>query len=409
MRRRRTRRDAAPEATVYLTHKGGSRYLLRFYANPEDSKRTERSIHCTSRREAERERAALEEELSAGLYTDDRLSWYAFRTKYETERLPALAEKSGAAWRTAANALEEHCKPTWLVEVTPALMSRFAARLRKSQAVRETSIASYLRTIRAAINWGARLKLCHKLDVSVAALVPRAKGVSKLMRSRPIVGEERDRLQQATEKVRPHDAEAWRRLLRALPESALRVSELLGLSWDDGQPLSIDASDVYPVIRIASPGEKSHQDRLLPISRDFWRVLCETPEGERTGPAFPIRGRRGQMSAGHVIKIIGQIGRKAGVITDPTTGKCASSHDIGKRAFATHWGAHLSENELAELMRHESSATTKRYYYAPHAQALAARLWQEANPEQKSGTKSGKGQNLAPTEQPADDTNHAGE
>ena len=57
------------------------------------------------------------------------------------------------------------------------------------------------------------------------------------------------------------------------------------------------------------------------------------------------------------------------------TGTCATSHDIGRRAFATRMGQVLTLAELKDWMRHESATTTLNYYHLPAAMQLAARVW----------------------------------
>jgi hypothetical protein len=63
------------------------------------------------------------------------------------------------------------------------------------------------------------------------------------------------------------------------------------------------------------------------------------------------------------------------VLTDASTNKHATSHDIRRRAFTSRLGRRLSTAELSKWMRHTSSDTTLRYYHAPTTEELAGRVW----------------------------------
>ncbi len=196
-------------------------------------------------------------------------------------------------------------------------------------------------------------------------------GVSKLARSRPVTLEEFERILTCVPKVRARDPELGVSFLKGLWEGGFRLEELVRLSWDSGQPLSIDAAGKFPLVRILSEGEKAHHDRLQPITPEFWDLLCETPLEKRYGPAFPL-----PCGSKRACRIVSDIGRRAGVVTDPSSGKCATSHDIGRRALTTRLGECLTESQLAQWMRHESPETTRQYYNLPTAMSLSAKLWE---------------------------------
>ena len=86
-----------------------------------------------------------------------------------------------------------------------------------------------------------------------------------MMKGRPITGEEFDRLIMAVEKVRPQDAEQWRRILWGLWLSGLRSSEAVFLSWDLDAPFSIDLSGRQPAFLIRAEAQKSRKDERVPL------------------------------------------------------------------------------------------------------------------------------------------------
>jgi integrase len=137
------------------------------------------------------------------------------------------------------------------------------------------------------------------------------------------------------------------------------------------------------MLRVPAELEKGNADRLLPIAPEFAIMLAETPEGQRTGPVFPLPGRRPgqpeQPKAHRISRIVSQIGEKAGVRVyvdpkDPEKVKYASAHDL-RRAFGERWAARLMPAQLMELMRHESIETTLRFYVGTDAQRTADAAW----------------------------------
>ena len=206
----------------------------------------------------------------------------------------------------------------------------------------------------------------------------RAKG-GKVMKGRPITGEEFDRmLGKVPDVVGESVAPSWIHYLRGLWWSGLRLAESLELYWDRDDRLCVDLSGRHPMLRIPAALEKGHQDRLLPIAPEFAEMLMETPQGERTGRVLRPRGCRAggeRLSTDRVSKTVVAIGRKAGGVVDKASGKFASAHDL-RRSFGERWAARIMPQQLMELMRHENIETTTRYYVGRNAQSTAAILWQ---------------------------------
>ena len=88
--------------------------------------------------------------------TLDRLGWKSVRRRYEEEKLALHPPDTRGAFATAAKHVEDLLAPVYLDQLDAATMSRFQAALfGKGLAV--ASVASYLREIRAFLNWADRM------------------------------------------------------------------------------------------------------------------------------------------------------------------------------------------------------------------------------------------------------------
>jgi site-specific recombinase XerD len=232
--------------------------------------------------------------------------------------LASLSPNTAETAATTFNHLEKLINPKNLQVLDATILSRFQAALRKT-GIKETSIASHLRHLRAALSWAVAMQL---LPVRPDIQMPkRARGRS-LMRGRPITSEEFDRLLAAVPKVRAKDAESWQFYLRGLWLSGLRLEESTILSWDLDAPITVDFKGRRPRLRISAEAEKGHQDRLLPMTPDFAQFLLAVPREERKGPIFKLPNPAGkQMTAKRACRIIPDIGRKAGVVVNKAENK----------------------------------------------------------------------------------------
>lgn len=256
------------------------------------------------------------------------------------------------------------------------------------------------------LNWAVGTELlreCPKI-----AMPKRPKG-AKLMKGRPITGEEFDRMLAkieagivATSKRKPHKADgawkmsddarqrtdkrladeakaaapAWRRILVGLWLSGLRLGEAIELSWDDESKILIDLAGKRPLMRILASQQKADRDTILPLTPDFAQFLLQTPAGERSGPVFPLPRKRGAALSEitHVSRVISAIGEAAAVVVDKASGKYASAHDL-RRAFGARWSGKVMPAVLKELMRHADIGTTMKYYVGQNAESTADDLW----------------------------------
>ncbi len=415
--------------------KFGDRKLLQMqFVDPLTRKKKTRSTGTTVRRDAERAAAKWESELREGRYAHaGKITWEDFRERYEREVLPGLAKTTGDKISCVFNSVEAILNPARLRELTPERLSHFQAKLREGGKA-ESTIAGTLAHLRAALQWATGLGMLSavpKMDKP-----KRIKG-GKVMKGRPISGEEFDRLLMKVEAglaaittrkaaaaeakrgprkrkwtAKSHEAvkartaaataavaEPWRHYLRGLWLSGLRLRESLELYWDRDDRLCVDLDGKRPMLRIPAALEKGNKTRLLPMAPEFAEFLTATPDDQRTGPVFNLRSRADgeRLNAHRVSEIVSAIGQAAGVKvnTDATSGKVkyASAHDL-RRSFGARWAARVMPQVLMELMRHESIDTTMAFYVGRNAEKTADLLWQ-AHEAAASNTLSNSRQNEA--------------
>ena len=337
-----------------------------------------------ARKEAERLAGELEAQLMAGAGgVPSRLRWEEFRERYETEVVPGLAKRTAEKVATVFDRLEEDISPIRLWDLTEARLSAFAAGLRSS-GLKENTLAGYLAHLKSALGWAVKQKLLPARPAFPK--IHRAKKYAgRPMKGRPITAEEFERmLEKTAEVVGGEAAPQWRRYLRGLWVSGLRLTESMDLWWDREDRLyPVFPRNGRPMLHVPGELEKGNSDRLLPIAPEFAMFLMETPEDQRTGPVFQLAGRRrGQPTRPmphRVSEICSEIGQKAGVRVyvdpkNPAKVKYASAHDL-RRAFGERWAARLMPAQLMELMRHESIETTLRFYVGTDAQRTADAAW----------------------------------
>jgi len=396
------------EIKVYVAAFGDRAHYQMQYRDPTTGKLKTRStgIERTGRKReqeaAQREAAKWEAELQEGRYhAPNRVTWEGFRERYEAEVLPSLAAKTREKAAAVFGAIERTVAPRLLRDLTASRISALQARMRDDGRT-EATIAGNLAHLRAALAWAVRMGLLPKVPD-----IPRPKRAKaqKMMKGRPISGEEFDRMldkvaagllairetpkpttppkriigpearrryQDAARVTVAAQVPAWRSLLEGLWTSGLRLGEALELLWESDGGLSVDLTGRHPMLRIPAAMEKGNQDRMLPMAPEFAEFLMRTPEAERTGRVFKLAMTRNRAS-----RVVSAIGKAAGVkVNTDAAGKAkfASAHDL-RRSFGERWATRVMPQVLMELMRHESIETTMRYYVGRNAQRTADALW----------------------------------
>lgn len=376
------------EIRVHVVDYGRKSLYMRF-KDPVTGKQVARSTGTANRREAAKVAAKWEHDLQQGRFKPaSKIGWAEFRARYEDDELSGLADSTAVKASGVFNAVESILNPARLADVTAERLSHFKRTLRE-QGRAETTIKGHLAHLQAAMNWAKRVGMLH--DVPKFDMPRRVKG-SKMMKGRPVTGEEFERmLSKVPEVVPPHAVESWRHLLRGLWWSGLRRGEAMKLSWDrDG--LSVEMSGKYPMLRIPAEAEKGHKDRLLPIAPEFCEMLMATPDVERTGWVFepvPTRKKSSRLSADAVGRTISAIGQAASVKVDTDSKgkiKYASAHDL-RRSFGERWAARVMPPVLMQLMRHEKIETTLKFYVGRNAEVTSEVLWQAVSGNTSGNTR----------------------
>lgn len=381
------------EIKVGVIKRRGKFYLRYFDTN--EGRYVERATKATKRSDAEREAGKWQAELREGRYAkQSKMTWQTFREFYRENALAALADRSLGCYESTLNVLEKACRPQKLADVTTARVLAFVKHLR-SEGRAEATIHRHLRHLKAAMRWAHRHDL---LTVLPHFTMPKRVKGAKVMRGRPITGEEFDRMLEVVPKVVENAAaESWKFYLRGLWESGLRLTESLTLRWDDGpDAIVVDFSGRRPMLRIESTAQKSNRDELLPMTPEFAALLMTVPESERRGRVFKLLRADGSpfpAETTQVSHVVSHIGKEAGVMVDErtkmvkdkggkpqkvTVRKYASAHDL-RRAFGQRWSRKIKPQDLQKLMRHASLTTTFTYYVTGDAEAIADAVWQASS------------------------------
>lgn len=351
----------------------GRRHLTLRWVDPITRAVHQKTAGSSRRNEARKAAGKLEAELNEGRYVPPtRATWSEFRDRYESERVPSLADGTADRIGAVLNHVERLIRPRRPGDVSAGALSFFQAKLRK-EGLKDATIAGHLAYLRAALRWAKRVGLLA--TVPEFEMPPRGKG--KRMKGRPVTVEEFTRLLAIVAEVRPDDSSRWEFFLKGLWLSGLRLAEAVELSWQSDARLAVDVLGKHPRLRIVAEAEKGNKDRLLPLTPDFAELLQTVPQSEREGFVFKLTGLASgwQMTAKRAGRIISKIGERADVVVSREGGKCASAHDL-RRAFGTRWAKRVKPAVLMALMRHESIETTLDYYVELDADEIADELWQ---------------------------------
>ena len=409
---------SSEEIKVKVHSYGSGRPLSLVYIDPISGKKKAKSSGTTDWREAERLAGELQRELEAGRYAPpSKITWQQFRERYAAEHLKSLKPKTVENVGHVLDQVEQYLNPDRLIKLNAAALSKLQAKLREVKVkeikdadgktrtietkIKETTIASILRQVRAALGWA--------VSVGMLAAVPKVnmpKGArGRKMKGGAVIGEQFDRMLAAvdktlfppstrTDKRRPkgnltdeqrerrrRTVEAWQRYLTGLWLSGLRLQESITLSWEADSLFAVDLTAKRPRFRIKGAAQKSGQDELLPMTPDFAEFLLKTPEAERVGLVFKLNasGTSTALTAHSVGQVVVEIGEKAGAIVNAVEKKTASAHDL-RRAFATRWARRVAPAILQKLMRHASIATTMGYYVDLDVDEMADELWANHGP-----------------------------
>jgi integrase len=365
----------------------GRRFLYLRYTCPVTGDRIEKSSGETSEKEARKRAGEWQAELLAGGGGKTTATWEAFREAYESGKVFNL--RSGTADKVSCmfNVVESIMKPDSVKRITRPWLTEFQKRLLDAGRSPAT-VESHCRHLKAALNWARDEKL-----IQTVPQFPKLNKVrsAKVMKGRPITGEEFDRMILAVDvllkmpinpkpEVRQRkelQRESVRFLLRGLWLSGLRLNESLSLTWDQwADGIRVDMSGDHVFLLIPAESEKGGQDRVYPVTPDFAELLRSVPENQRSGFVFnPLLHRGQSRRRNSVSDLIRKLGESAQIKVDQKADLpiWASAHDL-RRAFGARWARRVSSMVLKDLMRHASVSTTEKYYVGINAAETAAML-----------------------------------
>ena len=359
------------------------------YTCPIEGREVRISTGTRDESEAARQRRELEAKLLLGLpsrkpvkATGPNMPWEEFREAYRELQLITLRDKTAIDAESRLDIATRILKPRTLGDVADAealhrlqtkLLAGADSRRGKPRSVH--TVRGYMGSVLAAVNW-ARFQ--GWIDSMPAVRKVKA-GKVKVMKGRPITTAEFERLLASTVAVVGDEAApSWRYVLQGLWASALRLDELMHVSWDIPHTIRpMRREGRLPVLDIPGPLQKNAADEAIPLLPWFESVLLETPLDDRTGWVFdpkPLAGKHGRSArygrpkAEWVGKIISKIGKVADVTVDPgdqRTGrptKYASAHDLRRSCAERLLDAGVPPMVITRVMRHASWETTRRHY-----------------------------------------------
>jgi hypothetical protein len=193
------------------------------WTDPVTGKKKTRSLETNIRRDAEREAAKLEEDLRNFRKGDpSRTTWATFRERYEREHGANLAPNTREHVAYMFNTVEKLIGPTTLAEMDASAISTFKMRMREAK-LRDPSILSHLKSLRAALGWAKRVGMLTTIPEIVWPKDADQAG------GRPITLEEFERLLVECDRLCLACAPSWRHLLYGLWWSGLRINEAMHL------------------------------------------------------------------------------------------------------------------------------------------------------------------------------------
>ena len=339
-------------------------YWELFFVNPRTGQRQYRMTRAETRKAAELEANQWLSELGSSIDTGHFLSWEQFRDRFMLEKLASLSRRGKLAYQTALNQFEKHTDYKAPGELTASDISRVTT-VWRAAGIADTTVAQYLRHVKAALRWAQRLGLINQVPHIEMPRIIR----SRLAKGRPITAVEYKRILVAARSWFPGDAvrnRQLRRCIKGLWNSGLRLTEFFDLSWDE-PPVLLDLhGGKYPRIIWHAAGHKARRDEITPIAPEFHRQLKLLALSGSTGKVFTPPCQIRDFSS-----LFKKVAKKAKVFVGSTY---AGPHDF-RRSFATRLAPRVRPVTLRAIMRHADIRTTLQYYVELDADDVGAELW----------------------------------
>lgn len=342
---------------VYVGRRGNRGNRLHLICILDSGRRRTKLLpENTTEKQAIREAALWESELRQAESEYVPGSWDEFKNRFFVEYIESRSHRMMFTMQSAFRRYETLMKPSSPNTINTSKLSQFSAALQQDGLSPQT-IVTYLKHLRVALRWGARIGLVEKVP---RIEMPRTH--IKTEKGRALTEYEVKRMMVACKRIDKPNALMWQRLIWGLYLSGLRLGEILRLSWDS-PPVLLDLDSQYPRIIWSAEGHKSRRDEISPITPDFAQFLRSLPG--RTGRVFGC-----SWSTPYCGRIISRSGRKARIYS----GKAhATAHDL-RRTFATRLALKVKPVALKAIMRHSDIKTTLSYYVGITSDDVGAEL-----------------------------------
>lgn len=327
----------------------------------EGGKTRERSANTANRREAQEFLGGLKKELELGRVPKTKATGAAtmadFRERLKTNHYPTIAYDTRRAYSNALNALERHCRPQLLVDVTKAMLLDFRAKILADGGSKATA-SSYVNHVRCCLTVGF-----HEGMIPAVPDWPRQKRGQTGRKMKGFVLTEAEVRRWIKREKNPAIQDA----LIILALSGFRRKDIATITWssDDANYIDLD-SKPYPTITLTE--QKSGKVGVYPMPPMLARYLTKTrpKRKDRVGKLSRIKGTIGQHG-----KVIAASGRRTKIRRGT---KSPMAQDL-RRTFGSYWAKRLLPQELQLLMRHESIETTMLFYANIGTGTLAFKMW----------------------------------
>ena len=390
MAKRKSRSPSARKIPkVRIVRPSGRPFQLR-YDCPVEKREIRISTGTRDEEEAEHQKAELEAKLLLGISTASgrgkivglEMEWADFREQFRSLHLMTVRDSTAMHAESRLDLAERILRPKTLGDMAdPNALQQLQARLLAGeQSLRKKprsphTVKGYMACVLSALNWA-----------HVQGWIPTAPKIRKIktpklkvMKGRPITEQEFEKMLLATPTVVGDvAAPSWKHVLRGLWTSALRLDELMHVSWDrSGAIRPVWGRGPYPVLVIPADQQKNDTEEDIPLLPWFEQILLETPQEQRRGWVFNPQSlqlklkrkvRHQRFDAEWVGKIITRIGKEAGIEVEPSderTGrltKYASAHDLRRSCGERLRNAGVPPLVICRVMRHSSWETTRRHY-----------------------------------------------
>jgi integrase len=403
MSKRRSSRSKSVPTTpkVRIVRPSGRPYQLRYHC-PKLNKEIRISVSSRDEQETQRQKANLEAKLLLGinpqaesnLVLGPNMPWEEFRQQYRLLHLDTLRDNSVESAEIRLDVAEKILKPKTLADMADSnALHKLQARVHKGECSKlgrgrsPRTVKSYMAAVIAALNWARLLGWIDETPEIRKIKVSK----HKQMKGRPITADEFQQMIDVTPLVvGDQAAPSWLFALQGFWESALRLDELMHVSWDQPEYIRpIWDKGVMPTLDFPAEMQKNNTHQRTPLLPDFETLLLKTPPEQRSGWVFnPAslqtrmgrKSRQKRLSSEWVGKIITRIGEQANVVVEPGKEKLgkppkyASAHDLRRSCGERLREAGVPPLVITGILRHSSWETTQKHYAPGNVQRDAELL-----------------------------------